>query len=158
MFHSGYGFNPEMPYGQYSPIATPLPSIMVEGQLYSPQQIPFSPSYYPQHGPPNVPSALPVSPSEMMTSESSGDNLLFGPSSGYFVHFGSYGVNVSGNPASSPLTSPAAYPQPMGILGPYEQNIGQVCSQLIYRVIRFGTLLAVNLISKDNCLTHGYAY
>lgn len=153
MFHSGYGFNPEMAYGQYSPIATPLPSIMVEGQLYPPQQIPFSPSYYPQHGPPNVPSALPVSPSEMMTSESSGDNLVFGPSSGYFVHFGSYGVNVPGNPASSPLTSPAAYPQPMGILGSYEQNIGQVCSQLIYHVLRFGTLLAVNLISKDNCLT-----
>lgn len=129
MFHSGYGFNPEMAYGQYSPIATPLPSIMVEGQLYPPQQIPFSPSYYPQHGPPNVPSALPVSPSEMMTSESSGDNLVFGPSSGYFVHFGSYGVNVSGNPASSPLTSPAAYPQPMGILGSYEQNIGQISQQ-----------------------------
>ncbi|KAH9805483.1 YTH domain-containing protein [Citrus sinensis] len=129
MFHSGYGFNPEMAYGQYSPIATQLPSIMVEGQLYSPQQIPFSPSYYPQQGPPNVPSALPVSPSEMMTSESSGDNLLFGPSSGYFVHFGSYGVNVSGNPASSPLTSPAAYPQPMGILGSYEQNIGQISQQ-----------------------------
>lgn len=129
MFHSGYGFNPEMAYGQYSPIATPLPSIMVEGQLYSPQQIPFSPSYYPQHGPPNAPSALPVSPSEMMTSESSGDNLLFGPSSGYFVHFGSYGVNVSGNPGSSPLTSPAAYPQPMGILGSYEQNIGQISQQ-----------------------------
>lgn len=133
MFHSGYGFNPEMAYGQYSPVATPLPSIMVEGQLYSPQQIPFSPSYYPQHGPPNLPSALPVSPSEMMTSESSGDNLLFGPSSGYFVHFGSYGGNVSGNPGSSSLTSPAAYPaaypQPMGILGSYEQNVGQISQQ-----------------------------
>lgn len=129
MFPSGYGFNPEMAYGQYSPIATPLPSIVVEGQLYSPQQIPFSPSYYPQHGPPNLPSALPVSPSEMMTSESSGDNFLFGPSSGYFVHFGSYGGNVSGNSGSSPLTSPAAYPQPMGILGSYEQNVGQISQQ-----------------------------
>ncbi|XP_031264355.1 YTH domain-containing protein ECT4-like [Pistacia vera] len=130
MFHSGYGFNPEMAYGQYSPVATPLPSIMVEGQLYSPQQIPFSPTYYPQAGLPNVPP-VPVSPSELMTSESSADNLLFGPGSGYFVHFGGSfgGGNVSGNHGSSPLTSPAAYPQPMGILGSYEQNVGQISQQ-----------------------------
>lgn len=132
MFHSGFGFNPEMAYGQYSPVATPLPSIVVDGQLYSPQQIPFSPSYYPQPSPPSLPSALPVSPSEMMTSESGADNLLYGPSSGYFVHFGSFGGgNISGNPGSSPLTSPATYPQPMGILGSYEQTTGQVCCHLI---------------------------
>ncbi|KAK4853876.1 hypothetical protein QYF36_015875 [Acer negundo] len=126
MFHSGYGFNPEMPYGPYSPVATPLPSIMFDGQFYSPQQVSFSPSYYPQHGPPGAPSAVPVSPSELMTSESSGDNLLFGPGSGYILPFGSFGGgNVSGNSVSNPLTSPPIYPQPMGILGSYEQNVGQ---------------------------------
>ncbi|KAL5838637.1 hypothetical protein ACOSQ3_015806 [Xanthoceras sorbifolium] len=126
MFPSGYGFNPEMAYGPYSSVATPLPSIMFEGQFYSPQQIPFSPSYYPQHGPPGVPSAVPVSPSELMTSENTGDNLLFGPGSGYIVPFGSFGGgNVSGNSVSNPLTSPPVYPQPLGILGSYEQNVGQ---------------------------------
>lgn len=129
MFHPVYGYNPEMAYGQYSPVATPLSSIMVEGQLYSPHQIPFSPTYYPQAGLPNVP-AIPVSPSELMTTESSADNLLFGSGSRYFVPFGGSfgGGNVSGNHGSSSLTTPAAYPQPIGILGSYEQNVGQVCT------------------------------
>lgn len=132
LFHSGFGFNPEMVYGQYSPIATPLHSMMMEGQLYSPQQFPFSPTFYPQHGQQHAPatlsSAVPVSPPELMTSESSGENLLFGPGSGYLVPFGSLGGgNISGNPATNPLTSPVAYPQVMGILGSYEQNVVQVC-------------------------------
>ncbi|XP_021893472.1 uncharacterized protein LOC110811325 isoform X1 [Carica papaya] len=130
LFHSGFGFNPEMVYGQYSPIATPLHSMMMEGQLYSPQQFPFSPTFYPQHGQQHAPatlsSAVPVSPPELMTSESSGENLLFGPGSGYLVPFGSLGGgNISGNPATNPLTSPVAYPQVMGILGSYEQNVVQ---------------------------------
>ncbi|GAV91109.1 YTH domain-containing protein [Cephalotus follicularis] len=126
MFHSGFGFNPEMAYGQYSPVASPLPSVMVEGQLYSTQQIPFSPTYYPQAVPLNAPSAFSLSPSEMMTPESGSDNLIFGPGSGYPMHFGSFGGgNVSVNPASSSLASAAAYPQHMGILGSYEQNVGQ---------------------------------
>lgn len=58
MFHSGYGYNTEMGYGQYSPVGSALPPFMVDGQLYSAQQLPFSPSYYPQ------------------TPES--DNMLFG--------------------------------------------------------------------------------
>ncbi|XP_044472043.1 YTH domain-containing protein ECT4 isoform X2 [Mangifera indica] len=130
MFHPVYGYNPEMAYGQYSPVATPLSSIMVEGQLYSPHQIPFSPTYYPQAGLPNVP-AIPVSPSELMTTESSADNLLFGSGSRYFVPFGGSfgGGNVSGNHGSSSLTTPAAYPQPIGILGSYEQNVGQISQQ-----------------------------
>ncbi|XP_021672740.2 YTH domain-containing protein ECT2 isoform X2 [Hevea brasiliensis] len=126
MFHSGYGFNPEMAYGQYSPVATPLPSIMLESPLYSPKQIPFSPSFYPQHAPPNVPSSVPVSSSELMTSDCNTDNSRFGPGSGYLVQFGSFGGgNMSGIPGSGPLTSPAVYPQPMGILGPYEHHMQQ---------------------------------
>lgn len=105
---------------------------MVDGQLYSPQQVPFSPSYFPQPAPSNLPhisSAVPVSPTELLTSESSSiDNMLFGPGSGYLVNFGSLGgANLTGNIASSPLTSPSVYPQPMGILGSYEHSVGQVC-------------------------------
>uniref|UniRef100_A0A2P2JXC2 YTH domain-containing family protein n=1 Tax=Rhizophora mucronata TaxID=61149 RepID=A0A2P2JXC2_RHIMU len=128
MLQSGYGFNPEMAYGQYSPVATPLSPIFFNGQLYSPQQIPFTPSFYPQPAPPNLPSSVPlsISPSELMTSENSGENLLFGPGSGYLVHFGPFGGgNMAGLPSSSPLASPAAYAQPTGILGPYEHHTGK---------------------------------
>ncbi|GLT28624.1 hypothetical protein SLA2020_035430 [Shorea laevis] len=126
LFSSGYGFPPEMAYGQFSPVGTPLPPVMVEGQLYSPQQIPFSPTYYPQPAPSNVPSAVPISPSELMTPESNNDNFLFGPGPGYLVQLGSFGGgSIPGNPSSSSVTSPAAYPQAMGILGSYEHNVGQ---------------------------------
>eukprot|EP00257_Ricinus_communis_P020003 XP_015579140.1 uncharacterized protein LOC8285992 [Ricinus communis] len=129
MFHSGYGFNPEMAYGQYSPVATPLP-LMLEGQLYSPQQIPFAPSFYPQSAPPNVPSSVPLSSSEHIASESNTDNLLFGPGSGYLVQFGSFGGgSMSGTPGSTPLSSPSVYSHPMGILGPYEHHIQQISQQ-----------------------------
>ncbi|KAK9269326.1 hypothetical protein L1049_001097 [Liquidambar formosana] len=160
VYHPGYGFNPEMAYGQYSTVATPPSSVMVDGQLYSPQQIPFAPPYYPQTVAPSLPqisSAVPVPQTELLTPESSvqegvSDDILFGPGSGYFVHFGSFGGGgLSGNPGStpgfynflgefgsgkplsnelnpsdlSPLTSPAAYPQRIGILGSYEHYVGQ---------------------------------
>ncbi|CAN0901334.1 YTH domain-containing protein ECT3 [Linum grandiflorum] len=126
VFPPGYGFNPDMAYGQYSPVATPMPSFMLDGQLYSPQQIPFSPALYPQQSP-DFPSSFPFSSSEIMASESNSESMLFGPASGYYVHYGPYGGgNMSGAPDSNPLTSPAAYHQPMGILGPYEQHFGQV--------------------------------
>ncbi|XP_021816779.1 uncharacterized protein LOC110759056 isoform X2 [Prunus avium] len=103
LFHSGYGFNPEIAYGQYSPVATPLPSVMVDGQLYSTQQVPFSPSYYPQPSPPR---------------------------SGYLVNFRSFsGGDPSGHLGSSALASPAIYPPPMGILGSYEHSVGQISHQ-----------------------------
>ncbi|VVA26168.1 PREDICTED: YTH [Prunus dulcis] len=134
LFHSGYGFNPEIAYGQYSPVATPLPSVMVDGQLYSTQQVPFSPSYYPQPSPPSmshISSAIPVSPTELMTSESNRtDNMAFGPGSGYLVNFRSFsGGDPSGHLGSSALASPAIYPPPMGILGSYEHSVGQISHQ-----------------------------
>ncbi|KAM7264654.1 hypothetical protein ACFE04_002337 [Oxalis oulophora] len=120
MFPSGYGFSPEMPYGQYSPFASPFSPVMVDGQLYSPQ---FSPTFYPQ---PNMPGGFPIAQSELMTAESGSDGLLFSPGHGYVMPFGSYGGgNVSGNPSSGSLPSPVAYPQQMSILGSYEQSIGQ---------------------------------
>ncbi|THG05650.1 hypothetical protein TEA_000835 [Camellia sinensis var. sinensis] len=149
VFHSGYGLDAQMAYGQFSPMASPLSPIMVDGQLYSPHQIPVSPPYFPQPVSPSVPhvsSSLPISQNDMVTSGSAGqeglvDNVLFGPGSGYFVHFGSFGGGgLSGEPLSnrsnsetgsymSPLTSPTVYPQPIGILGPYEHNAGQVSQQ-----------------------------
>ncbi|KAF9663032.1 hypothetical protein SADUNF_Sadunf18G0116000 [Salix dunnii] len=118
MFHSGYGFNPDMGYGQYSPVATPLTPLVLDGQLYSPQQIPFSPFYHP------MPSSGPPGSPELMSSESNGYTSFFGPGSGYMVQYGSFGGgNVPGAPGS--LTSASAYPQPVGILGPYEHHAAQ---------------------------------
>ncbi|KAL3585604.1 hypothetical protein D5086_012471 [Populus alba] len=125
MYHSGYGFNPDMGHGQYSPMATPLTPIMLDGQLYSPQQVPFSQFYHP-----DVPSSGPLGSSELMSFESNSGNSFFGPGSGYLVHYGSFGGgNMSGAPGSDSLTSPSAYPQPMGILGPYEHQVAQGSQQ-----------------------------
>ncbi|XP_059636702.1 YTH domain-containing protein ECT3-like [Cornus florida] len=167
VFHSGYGFDTQMAYGQYSPLASPLSPLMVDGQLYSPHQFPVSPPYFPQSvspGAAHVTSALPISQTELMTPGSGGqeglnNNMLFGPGSGYFVHFGSFGGgDLSGNGYSpgfynyqgdfgsgellpnqsnprdtgrylSPMTSAAVYPQPIGILGSYEHNVGQISQQ-----------------------------
>ncbi|XP_057468306.1 YTH domain-containing protein ECT2-like isoform X2 [Actinidia eriantha] len=149
LFQSRYGLYTQMAYGQFPPMASPLSPIMVDGQLYSPHQIPVSPPYFSQSVSPGVThatSSLPISKSELVTAGNNGqeglhDNVLFGPGSGYFVHFGSFGggglcgepfSNMSNSEAGcylSPLASPGVYPQPLGILGPYEHNIGQISQQ-----------------------------
>ncbi|XP_021278354.1 YTH domain-containing family protein 2 isoform X2 [Herrania umbratica] len=123
LLHAGYGFTPEMSYGQYSPVGTPLPSLLVEGPLYASQQVPFPPTYCPLPASPNVPAAVPVIPTELMTLESSKENMHYGTRSGYLIQYGSYGMgNISGIFGSSAVTSPAAYSQPVGILGSYERR------------------------------------
>lgn len=79
-----------MPYGPYSPVTTPLPSVGGDAQLYSPQQFPYSgPPYYQQLGPPSMPyinSPTPVSQPELTTLlsvDQQGDGMLFGPRPGY---------------------------------------------------------------------------
>ncbi|XP_011093936.1 YTH domain-containing family protein 2 isoform X4 [Sesamum indicum] len=153
---------PPMAYGQFSPLASPLSPIMIDGQLFSPHQMPVNPPYYPSAvspGPPHVTSAVPASQTELVPSGSSSqenliDNAFFGPGSGYYLPFGSFGGgDLSGSSGlgvykfpgdfgssdplpsrsssldtsrfMSPLTSGTVYPQPIGILGSYEQNVGQ---------------------------------
>lgn len=68
--HSPYGFSNQMAYGQYSPASTPVPQIMVDNQIFSPQQIPVSPQYYPQpvgSSMPHMSAAMPVSHAEMVS-------------------------------------------------------------------------------------------
>ncbi|PON90634.1 YTH domain containing protein [Trema orientale] len=107
VFHSGYGYNPQMPYGPYSPVTTPLPSVGGDAQLYSPQQYPYSgPPYYQQLGPPSMPyinSPTPVSQPELSTLlsvDQQGDSMLFGPRPGYSA-VGSFGRgSFPGNPGT----------------------------------------------------------
>ncbi|CAK9161962.1 unnamed protein product [Ilex paraguariensis] len=142
LLHPGYGFDTQMAYGQVSPMAS-LSPVILDGQLYSPHQFPLSPPYFPRSlspGMPHVTSDLSMSQTELMAPGNSGqegldENLRFGQGSGYFLHFGS-GEQLS-NQASlsdmgnymSPVTSAALYPQPVGILGPYEYNIAQFSQQ-----------------------------
>lgn len=105
-FPPSYGFDSQMAYGQFSPLASPISPIMIDGQLFSPHQMPVTPSYYPSAvspGPPHGTSGLPASQTELMPSGSSGqenliDNAFFGPGSGYYLPFGSFsGGDISGN-------------------------------------------------------------
>ncbi|XP_075673513.1 uncharacterized protein LOC142642941 isoform X3 [Castanea sativa] len=79
VFHSYYDINPQMGYEQYSSVATPLPSLMVDHPLYSPP-------YYAQASAPNLPhmsSAIPVSPADLIVPENSSmDTMPVGPGSG----------------------------------------------------------------------------
>ncbi|KAK7843764.1 yth domain-containing family protein 2 [Quercus suber] len=105
LFHSGYGYNPQMPYGPYSPVTTPLPSVGGDAQLYSPQQYPFSgPPYYQQLVPPSMPyltSPTPVSQPELaslVSLDQQGDSMVFGQRPGY-PPVGSFGrANFPGSP------------------------------------------------------------
>ncbi|CAH9075584.1 unnamed protein product [Cuscuta epithymum] len=105
-FPPSYGYDAQMAYGQFSPIGGPLSPIMIDGQLYSPHQVPISPSYYPpiSPGPPHVSQALPASQSELImppgsgNHESFGDGMIYGPGSGYYMPFGSFtGGELPGN-------------------------------------------------------------
>ncbi|KAJ4844506.1 hypothetical protein Tsubulata_006348 [Turnera subulata] len=105
VFHSGYGYSPQMPYGPYSPVTTSLPSVGGDAQLYPPQQFPFSgPPYFQQLGPPNmsyISSPTPVSQPEITTLASidqQADSMLFGPRPTYPPPLGSFGRGTfSGN-------------------------------------------------------------
>ncbi|XP_031257013.1 YTH domain-containing protein ECT4 isoform X2 [Pistacia vera] len=103
VFHTGYGYTPQMPYGPYSPVTTP--SVGGDANMYSPQQFPFSgPPYYQQLVPPSMPyitSPTPVSQPELTTllgADQQNDNMLFGPRPGYPPPVGSFGRgSIPGN-------------------------------------------------------------
>ncbi|XP_044505918.1 YTH domain-containing protein ECT1-like [Mangifera indica] len=105
VFHTGYGYSPQMPYGRYSSVTTPVGG---DANMYSPQQFPFSgPPYYQQLVPPSVPyiaSPTPVSQPELTTllgADQQNDNMLFGPRPGYPPPVGSFGGgSIPGNPGT----------------------------------------------------------
>ncbi|XP_024980108.1 uncharacterized protein LOC112517040 isoform X3 [Cynara cardunculus var. scolymus] len=163
LFHPAYGFDAQVAYGQFSPVASPLSPIMIDGQLFSPHQVPMSPSYYSQPASPGLPHVTSTLPTDLATPANSGqealhDNVFLGPGSGYYLHYGTYGGgNPSGNNSlgfykypgdigsgesvsnrsmssdtgsyTSPITSGALYPAPVGILGSYEHVFGQIPQQ-----------------------------
>lgn len=100
LFHPAYGFDAQVAYGQFSPVASPLSPIMIDGQLFSPHQVSMSPNFYSQPVSPHVTSTLPT---DLATPPNSGqealaDNAFMGPGSGYYLQYGSFsGGNPNGN-------------------------------------------------------------
>lgn len=150
LFHPTYGFDAQVAYGQFSPVASPLSPIMIDGQLFSPHQVPMSPNYYSQPISPQFTSALPADFASSVNSgqEAFSDNVFLGPGSGYYLQYsgnnnlGSYkypGDVGSGDSAANrsmssntgsyaaPYTSAALYPAPVGIFGSYDHIFSQVC-------------------------------
>lgn len=111
MFHSGYGYSPQIPpYGPYSPVTSPLPSVSGDSQLYS-QQFPFPGSYYQQTPPPSMPYltvpspisqpdlTMPVEhPGGFLPDSSNSDGMLLGPRPDYPLPYSSFSMeNFTGN-------------------------------------------------------------
>ncbi|XP_009396109.2 YTH domain-containing protein ECT1 [Musa acuminata AAA Group] len=139
VYHTGYGYSPQMPYGPYSPATTPLPSISGDGQLYTPQQFQFPGAYYQQPAPPNMPflsSPTPIPQADLTmpidqqgafpVDTSSFNTHPFGPRPGYQLSYGSFGRDwlrsPEGTGSVTPLSPPAASPQPVGALMSFGQN------------------------------------
>lgn len=105
MFHTAFGYSPQMPYSPYSPVTPPLPSAGGDAQVYSSQQYSFSgPPYYQQLVSPSMPyiaSPTQVSHPELatlITPDHQGDGTLFGPRPDYPSPLGSFGRgNFHGN-------------------------------------------------------------
>lgn len=95
-----------MPYGPYSPVTTPLPSVGGDVQMYSSQQFPYSGQhYFQQLVPPTMPyisSPTQVSQPDLtmsMNVDQQGDGVLFGPRPNYPSSVGSFGRgSFPGNP------------------------------------------------------------
>ncbi|KAL6496435.1 hypothetical protein OROGR_029693 [Orobanche gracilis] len=157
-FPPGYGYDSQMAYGQFSQLASP---IIYDGQLFSPHQMTVNPSYYAPPISPGLPhgtSGLPASHTDLLASRSSSqenlvDSAFLGSGSGYYLPFGSFGGDLSGNTGLgllkfpgefgtsdslpthsssfdtskfvSPLTSGNVYPQQIGVLGSYDQHVSQ---------------------------------
>ncbi|KAK1414089.1 hypothetical protein QVD17_29829 [Tagetes erecta] len=152
LFHPAYGFDAQVAYGQFSPVASPLSPIMIDGQLFSPHQVPMSANYFSQPVSPHVTSGLPT---DLATSASSGqeafsENVFMGPGSGYYLQYGgnnnlgfykypgdmgsaesapNRSMSSDAGSYASPLTSAAIYPAPVGALGSYEHIFSQIPQQ-----------------------------
>ncbi|XP_068636944.1 YTH domain-containing protein ECT1 [Aristolochia californica] len=130
VFHTGYGYNPQMPYGPYSPVTTPMPSVGGDGQMYSPQQFPFTGPYYQQPVAPNMPyinSQAPVSQPEL--------SIPAGVDPQGFDLFGSgpwmdWSKSPDGHRSLGSLPSPAVSPQPLTIMGSFAHNVSPLAARM----------------------------
>ncbi|KAG0495555.1 hypothetical protein HPP92_000246 [Vanilla planifolia] len=143
LFHTGYGFNPQMPYGPYSPVTTPLPAAG-DGQLYSPQHLSFTGPYYQQPAAANMPylhAPTPVSQADFSMPIDHQDWLRSSDCTG-----------------STSLPSPAASPQPIGAVGSLSQGIMPLSSGMASQQQRPFYGLGSSINSYDQGYFHGGIY
>ncbi|CAI9293793.1 unnamed protein product [Lactuca saligna] len=116
LYHPAFTYDTQIAYAQFPQIASQLSPIMIDGQLYSPHQLPISPSsYYSQ----------PISPSDYtplttnITQDGIIDNMFVGP--GYYLPYpgnNNHGFYKFPNEITQcePVSTQST---PVGILGPY---------------------------------------
>lgn len=112
IFHTGYGYSPQMPFGPYSPVTTPLPLVRREGQMYSTQQSHFTGPYYQQPGPntvaylnspssssqANLTTSIGVQQKGTIITDPNSNGMVFGPGPSFAASNGSSGGgNISGS-------------------------------------------------------------
>ncbi|KAJ0984126.1 hypothetical protein J5N97_002482 [Dioscorea zingiberensis] len=196
MFHTAYGYGPQMPYGPYSPVTTPLPSSAGHGQPYSPQQFSFTGPYFQQpvpHSLPYMTASVPVSQADLpipvdtqgafLGDTLNSNQMLLGPRASPGLTHGPFGrgsyVGNSGNPGfydmrqgfdgfrsdwmRSPegsgsltsLPSPVASPQPIAVLGSFEQSVTPLASAMGSRQHRasYGSVSAIGAYNRG--YSHG---
>ncbi|KAK1317219.1 hypothetical protein QJS10_CPA05g02478 [Acorus calamus] len=173
MFHGGYGYNPQMPYGPYSPATTPLPSARADGQLYSPQPYSFTGTFYQQpvaHSMPYMTASVPMSQADLSapvgidqqgvyvadTPNSSG--MLLGPQPGYSPYGSIDWSKVSDMQRSMAPLSPVASPQPIGAFGSYGQNFTPLATGMASQQQRPSYGFGSSTGSYGRVYSHGAMY
>ncbi|KAL6996071.1 hypothetical protein U1Q18_006207 [Sarracenia purpurea var. burkii] len=137
VLHTGYGYSPQMPYGPYSPVTTPLPPVGRDAQLYSPQQYPFSGSpYYQQLVPPSMQYIAPPTPvsqpelNTVLSIDQHVDGMIFGSRPSYPSPGASFDWSKpSDRQRALTSFSPAVSHQPIGSLGSFGQNFTMASQQ-----------------------------
>lgn len=174
LFHTGYGYSPQMPYGPYSPVTTPLPNASGDGQLYSPQHYPFAVHYYQQPSSPsmsylNSPTqqsqadlSMPIDQQGAYLAGNSNSNGMLGPRPGYQHSYDSFGRvsdwSTTPDGTGSLISSPAASPQSIGALGSFEQNISPFPSGMASPQHRSSYGFGPSINSYDRGYYHGGMY
>ncbi|MQM01579.1 hypothetical protein Taro_034339 [Colocasia esculenta] len=128
MFHTGYGYSPQMPYGPYSPVTTPLSSSSRDNHMYSTQHFTFAGPYFQQPSHVTVPylnSPSPVSQVDL--------TLPMGTEQG-FGGFGSGGPwsdwskSPDGQRSLTPFSPAASPPPPSGSFGTFGRSLSPFSS------------------------------
>eukprot|EP01018_Ginkgo_biloba_P024330 Gb_17619 [translate_table: standard] len=129
LYHHGFGYAPQVPYGPYSPAGTPVPTMGADGQLYGPQPYQYTGPFYQQPVPPGaqyVPSPTPPLPQgDVSTSVPADQGTLSGDSSnGHTTNGNGNGVTHGPRPGYPMALLPSNGSYGRGILPANVQNAG----------------------------------
>ncbi|KAH9331309.1 hypothetical protein KI387_003417, partial [Taxus chinensis] len=101
VYHHGYGYAPQVPYGPYSPAGTPVPTMGADGQLYGHQQYQYTGPYYQQPVPPGAqytPSPTPPLTQGDVPTSVGADQIAADNTSGNTANASGNGVTLGPRP------------------------------------------------------------